>query len=165
MGHRESQQDQTRGVTANQGNSIADPVARTNSGGSPPLYKKCRVCGIVKHTSEFYELTRQCKICKKAIRKKWRKKNKKRENDRINKHKAKFHKRTTIQARIRNLVRKGKIEKGPCVICGSTINVHGHHCDYNKPLDVMWLCATHHMRWHAKNKPIPHESEKEINGQ
>lgn len=48
-----------------------------------------------------------------------------------------------------NAVRDGKIKKGPCEVCGSTENVHGHHDDYTKPLEVRWLCALHHAREHA----------------
>ena len=43
-------------------------------------------------------------------------------------------------------IMSGKIEKFPCEICGSTSNIHAHHDNYNKPLDVIWLCAEHH-RW------------------
>lgn len=40
-------------------------------------------------------------------------------------------------------VRRGKIKKGTCERCGET-NVHGHHDDYTKPLEVRWLCPRHH---------------------
>lgn len=43
--------------------------------------------------------------------------------------------------------RKGKIKKSPCEVCGSLV-VEAHHDDYSKPLDVRWLCRTHHMRLH-----------------
>jgi hypothetical protein len=41
-------------------------------------------------------------------------------------------------------VRRGKIVRGPCEVCGRTDLIHGHHEDYTKPLEVRWLCRTHH---------------------
>lgn len=48
-----------------------------------------------------------------------------------------------------NAVRNGRVKKEPCSLCGTTKRVHGHHRDYTKPLDVVWLCAKCHQRVHA----------------
>lgn len=45
---------------------------------------------------------------------------------------------------------KGKLIKKPCKVCG-TDNVEGHHIDYSKPLEVMWLCRKHHRQWHSEH--------------
>lgn len=45
-------------------------------------------------------------------------------------------------------VRDGKLQKLPCVVCGSK-DSHGHHDDYSKPLDVIWLCPKHHAERHV----------------
>ena len=42
-----------------------------------------------------------------------------------------------------------KIIKDVCVICGNK-NTHGHHIDYKKPLEVIWLCPLHHTAIHKR---------------
>ena len=43
--------------------------------------------------------------------------------------------------------RRGKLKIEPCTICGSG-EVEMHHEDYSKPLNVTWLCKTHHQLLH-----------------
>lgn len=37
----------------------------------------------------------------------------------------------------------GDLQKQPCEKCGAT-KTEAHHDDYSKPLEVRWLCKTHH---------------------
>lgn len=43
---------------------------------------------------------------------------------------------------LRNAIRRGEITKTRCHTCGNenAKQLDGHHPDYSKPLDVMWLC-------------------------
>lgn len=50
---------------------------------------------------------------------------------------------------VNGAIRSGKIEKGCCQICGLTGNVHAHHEDYSKPLEIIWLCPKHHKNVHC----------------
>lgn len=50
---------------------------------------------------------------------------------------------------VNNAVRDGRLVKTPCCICSTEDNVHGHHKDYSKPLDVIWMCAKCHHRIHS----------------
>ena len=45
-------------------------------------------------------------------------------------------------------IRKGKIERSPCVDCGATHMIHGHHPNYTKPYEVIWVCSIHHKNYH-----------------
>lgn len=49
-----------------------------------------------------------------------------------------------------NALRDGKIKISPCEVCGK--KAHAHHSDYDRPLDVIWLCPKHHKEAHLMIK-------------
>lgn len=57
------------------------------------------------------------------------------------------------QRRVQDAIRHGKIKRGICRDCGSS-NTQGHHKDYSKYLEVIWLCPLHHAREHIKLKTL-----------
>lgn len=54
-------------------------------------------------------------------------------------------------ARVRYALRNGKLQKQPCVVCGS-VKSEAHHPDYSKPLEVTFLCHLHHCEVHMSVK-------------
>jgi len=50
---------------------------------------------------------------------------------------------------VRKALRQQKLVKLPCVVCGS-LKAVAHHDDYDKPLDVIWLCQVHHKERHKQ---------------
>jgi hypothetical protein len=52
-----------------------------------------------------------------------------------------------------NAVRDGRIVRQPCEVCGKP-GAQGHHDDYSKPLDVRWLCSTHHAEHHRVEREM-----------
>jgi hypothetical protein len=54
-----------------------------------------------------------------------------------------------IKARViaQRAIKSGKLIKKNCEVCGDT-DTHMHHDDYNKPLDIHWLCRKHHREIH-----------------
>lgn len=59
--------------------------------------------------------------------------------------------RLKIAARVKvcKAVSSGILKRCPCSVCGNA-DVEAHHEDYNKPLDVVWLCAKHHDAIHVR---------------
>lgn len=64
---------------------------------------------------------------------------------------------------VERAIKKRILRPMPCEICGvdgymkdGRRIVKAHHDDYNKPLDVRWLCHVHHIEWHSKNRPMPY---------
>lgn len=48
-------------------------------------------------------------------------------------------------------IKRGKVKKLPCQVCGNEKS-EGHHADYSKPLEVVWLCKRHHIDLHKELK-------------
>ena len=46
-------------------------------------------------------------------------------------------------------LKSGRIAKCPCEIC-NIVPAQAHHPDYSRPLDVRWLCPSHHKLEHLK---------------
>lgn len=53
---------------------------------------------------------------------------------------------------VENAIASGRLDRQPCERCGTDALVHAHHDDYSKPLEVMWLCPTHHRERHRELK-------------
>ncbi len=47
----------------------------------------------------------------------------------------------------------GKLIRKPCQECGNEKS-QGHHIDYEKPYNVIWLCTKHHTAWHTKHNKV-----------
>ena len=47
-------------------------------------------------------------------------------------------------------IKHEKLLRGPCHVCGATEGIDGHHTDYTKPLEVLWLCKVHHREMHKQ---------------
>lgn len=59
-------------------------------------------------------------------------------------------KKVWAQRRLGAAVDAGRIKRMPCEVCGEP-RAQGHHDDYDRPLDVRWLCVLHHHQWHVAN--------------
>lgn len=129
--------------------------------------KTCFKCGIAKPRSEFYRhamtgdgLLGKCKDCtKKDVHQRYiEHKEKCQEYERVRnksptrkaqklryaKNRRKKHPEKEVAHRkVAYAVRNGTLKKTPCIHCGDP-KVEGHHRDYFKPLDVVWVCRKCH---------------------
>lgn len=48
---------------------------------------------------------------------------------------------------LRSAIKRGLVTPEPCEVCG-TEPADGHHDDYDRPMDVRWLCRRHHRAEH-----------------
>jgi len=161
--------------------------------GSPilrPTMKKCSKCGETKPFSEFYKEPIKkdghaawCRACcaiyrlgrrrqERAMAKeyalKW--------DDRIkaynrsdagkargrrSREKRKFE--AKAQCTLNQAVKAGRIKKDKCRLCGEQ-DTEAHHHDYNKPLDVDWLCRKHHNLIHRWLRTIKRATNEHSTG-
>lgn len=137
--------------------------------------KTCRKCGHHLQLTEFYKHQEMAdghlNICKSCVKKRVAKHREAnidriREYDRQRgklahrielsseihqRYKQRHPERILATNAVNNAIRDGALTKLPCLICGNK-NVEGHHPDYSRPLDVVWLCSVHHREIHLKHE-------------
>lgn len=145
--------------------------------------KKCCKCGSIKPISEFHKNRSrkdghcyQCKVCVKKRQQRYYDKNRnhikerqrvydkenrealrERWNNETEKRKERFPLKISARNKVQSAVLLGKITKPEaCEICGETPDypLHGHHEDYSKPLEVIWLCSPCHRDLHRERNRI-----------
>lgn len=132
--------------------------------------KQCFKCKKEKPLTGFYKHKQmadghlnKCKECTKKdstshrnknlkkIRAYDRKRGNRQSPDYMKKYRERFPRKYKAHGLVNNAVRDKKLFKEPCEVCGKKKNVHAHHDDYAKPLNIRWLCPVHHKQWHEEN--------------
>lgn len=129
--------------------------------------KVCFKCGVEKPLTEFYKHKamadghlNKCKECTKKDATKNRNENieeyraydrergARQDKSYLPDYRKKYPKKYKAHNAVNNAIRDGKIEKGCCEVCGA-VKAVAHHDDYDKPMDIRWLCQAHHKQWHS----------------
>lgn len=55
--------------------------------------------------------------------------------------------KATVRHATRRAILRGVLKRLPCNECGA-VDAEAHHNDYFEPLDVVWLCRSHHLELH-----------------
>lgn len=63
--------------------------------------------------------------------------------EKTRKYRQRYPERYQAHRIMRNALRRGDLERTCCEVCGEA-RTEGHHEDYSKPLQIIWLCRKHH---------------------
>jgi len=110
--------------------------------------KKCKTCQTPIEKPSY------CTTCKAEYQRKWQLAHPGYQTEAKKRWMAKNKERALSRERYRYALRFGKIQRGPCEVCGTTEKVEGHHEDYTRPLDVRWLCKEHHRQAHLECRAV-----------
>ena len=121
----------------------------------PAELLRCTTCKETKPVDEFnrdasrgkrrHYRSNKCRSCEKAMNVEYYATNKE-----YRARKRKRAKANNAHAKVFDAIKKGKLTRKPCEVCGDEKAV-AHHDDYAKPLEVRWLCQSHHKQWHVAN--------------
>jgi len=139
----------------------------------------CRLCGIEKNASDFTKHIaagplalwnlRRCKACTHSdylarrnepelyaamvqASRNWKANNRQRHAELAREYRARHPEKVMAQNRLNYAIRKGRVIRQPCEVCGTEDRVHAHHKSY-RPEDwyaVRWLCFVCHKIEHTE---------------
>lgn len=99
-----------------------------------------------------YRQRPDAKAKRKAYQKKYKKGYRQRPDVKARRTAAKQMPETQRQIKannkIQHLIQTGELQRQPCEVCNEP-NAHAHHDDYDKPLEIRWLCPSCHGEHHS----------------
>lgn len=137
----------------------------------------CSRCNLEKPKNLFNRSSRHasgfctwCKPCESERKNKWLIENPTKAKEYANRHrekhkdtiysknyareKIKHHEKLAKMAVARAIKRGDLVRPEACDKCSKICKPEGHHFDYTKRLDVMWLCKSCHAREHVRLRKV-----------
>jgi len=109
--------------------------------------------GVTKRKDGTEKERFMCNPCNAKRRKKYYAKNKEKCRAILNKSISKHKLKQSARKKVRYAIKTGVLVKlNHCESCGESGQLDGHHEDYSKPLEVLWLCRTCHAKTHNERK-------------
>jgi hypothetical protein len=103
-----------------------------------------------KYAARQKEYNRKNRESINAASRSYRAKNKQKKKEARKRYDAKYPLRPLAQGALFRAVSSGCLHRPEeCSECGMECVPQGHHNDYSKPLDVIWLCPQCHANYHA----------------
>jgi len=65
-------------------------------------------------------------------------------NKAVREYRKRHPERAKAQRAVSIAISTGKLVRQPCVVCGTTENIWALIKNWSKPLEVVWLCRSHH---------------------
>ncbi len=121
---------------------------------------QCKMCvrqaiGVYQNTPQFkdyqkmYRSSEKCRESKKAYQTSARGKQTYLEN--TLRYNAQNPEKKAVHVATSRAIRSGVLIRQPCEVCQNP-KTDGHHPDYSKPLEVLWLCRKHHLDLHREQR-------------
>lgn len=128
--------------------------------------RQCNKCLLTKEDGDFYpSIPNQCKSCRAEYERTYRRLNADRLNQRdrdrwkndperrkqtalrTEKARKKYPDRHNARMKVKRAIKSGRMTRPEtCSVClQGDVRIEGHHEDYSKPLDVIWMCRRCHL--------------------
>lgn len=118
-----------------------------------PNIQWCYICKQDKPITEFHKQCKKCIPCQRIYQAQhgfFRKTKYYREKQK--RYRVRYPEKAKAHQLVNEAILSGLLVKpSKCQNCGNFwLKLHGHHEDYSKPLNVMWLCHPCHRMQHRK---------------
>lgn len=135
--------------------AVASPARRCPAVSHAPVdTKRCNRCqrdlpldAFARDRTRRDGLQNRCRDCQAKAAARYLEAHGERVRARVQSWRATHRDRRHAHQAVERAVRSGRLHREPCACCGDE-KAEAHHDDYTKPLDVVWLCRTHHRARH-----------------